>query len=231
VDDTEPDRTAETADRATETVLVAGAGERIGAAVARRFARAGRDVALLARSPGFVEKLAAELSEDTRTAAVTADVTDWEAVAAAVERVRERLAPVGCLVCNASAGGGHPFESADAASLERILRTRVVGSFHLVRAVAPDLRPDGTVLFSGTTYATAPTPEQVEWGAGAAGARGLARSLDAGLDGVDVRYVAIGRAVRPPESSFPGALAAGAVADRYLELHEADDPPVDPRIE
>lgn len=84
--------------------------------------------------------------------------------------------------------------------------------------------------FSGTTYATQPAPEQVEWGAGAPAARGLTRTLDAS-ESSDVCYVRIGSAARPPESAFPGALGADRVADRHLDFAGADEVPRDVLLE
>jgi len=46
------------------TLLVAGAGPRLGASVARRFAREGWDVGLMARSDEFVAPLADELCRE-----------------------------------------------------------------------------------------------------------------------------------------------------------------------
>lgn len=217
----------------TGTLLVAGVGETVGAATAGRFAREGWDVSLLARSGEVTDSLAAELREAHGVDALSlrADVTEPEAVERAIDRTRTELGPVACLVCNATAGGGHPFEDADADTFRRIFEVRTLGSFHLVRAAATDLREtDGTVLFSGTTYATQPAPEQVEWGAGAPAAQGLARTLDAS-EPFDVCYVRIGSAVRPTESEFPGAIGADEVAERYLELVRSDEPPRDLLLE
>lgn len=210
------------------TLLLAGVGERIGESVTRRFHAAGWNVACIARSGDVTDSLADELD---RVLAVRADVTDEDAVSRAVDETREAFGPVDCLVCNASGGGGNPIDEADPATFERLWRVRALGSFLLVQACLDDLRPDGTVLFSGTTYATDPAPEQVEWGSAAPAARGLAETLDVALEGVHVAYVRIAAAVRPPDSDFPGAVGADAVAERYLELAESTDAVVtDPRI-
>jgi NAD(P)-dependent dehydrogenase (short-subunit alcohol dehydrogenase family) len=216
------------------TLLIAGAGPRLGSAVARRFAREGWNVALLARSGRVIDPLADELRNEhpVEALAVRADVTDPDSVDRAVSRVADELGRVGCLVANASAGGGSPIDAADPERFERVWRVRAFGSFLLVRACLSDLREtDGTVVISGTTYATDPVPEQVEWGSGAAAARGLARSLAASPNDVGVTYVRIGAAVRPPESDFPGAVGADEVAARYLDLVRTADPPVDLLVE
>lgn len=149
-----------------------------------------------------------------------------------MERVRGELGPVTCLVANASAGDGHPIDRAAPETFERVWRVRAFGTFLLVRACLSDLRgTGGTVVLSGTTYATDPAPEQVEWASGAAAPRGVARTLAASLDRVGVTYVRIGAAVRPPDSEFPGAVGADEVAERYVELAEAADPPADLLVE
>lgn len=216
------------------TLLVAGAGPRLGASVAHRFAREGWDVGLLARSDDFTTSLAEELGREHRveTLAVQGDVAEPESVDRAVARVGEELGPVACLVANASAGGGDPIDAAAPETFERVWRVRAFGSFLLVRSCLSDLRETGgTIILSGTTYATEPAPEQVEWASGAAAARGLARTLAESTDDVGVTYVRIGAAVRPPESEFPGAVGADEVAERYLELAESADPPPDLLVE
>jgi len=144
-------------------------------------------------------------------------VTDPESVDRAVARVRETLGPVACLVANASAGGGHPIDTADPETFEWVWRVRAFGSFLLVRSCLSDLRnTGGTVVLSGTTYATDPAPEQVEWASGAAAARGLARTLAESTDDVGVTYVRIGAAVRPPGREFPAGLCVPPPRPRYV---------------
>jgi NADP-dependent 3-hydroxy acid dehydrogenase YdfG len=199
----------------TRVAVVAGVGPTIGTAVARRFHADGFAVALLARSAEYVRTLADDLGDGA--VAVPTDVTDDAAVESALDRVREELGPVEVLVLNAAAGGGNPVDDASADRLRELFDVRVAGSMACVRAALPDLREtEGTVLFSGTTYAEPPVTEQVEWGAVAPAARGLAVSLDAALDDVSVTYVRIGSAVRP--DAGPTAIAASDVAAEYRRL-------------
>ena len=199
----------------TRVAVVAGVGPTIGTAVARRFHDDGFAVALLARSAEYVRTLADDLGDGA--VAVPTDVTDDAAVESALDRVREELGPVEVLVLNAAAGGGNPVDDANADRLRELFDVRVAGSMACVRAALPDLREtEGAVLFSGTTYAEPPVTEQVEWGAVAPAARGLAVSLDAALDAVSVTYVRIGSAVRPDAGLT--AIAASDVAAEYRRL-------------
>lgn len=204
------------------TAIVAGVGPTIGESVARQFHEAGMDVGLFARSGEFVDELAADLGDGAL--AVPTDVTDELAVESSIDRVREAFGPVSTLVLNATGGGGRPVDEADPQRLREIFDVRVAGSLACVRAALPDLRETGgTVIFSGTTYADPPVSEQIEWGAVGPAAHGLSTSLDEALPGVQVTYVRIGSGVRPSGEAGPTTLDADTVAERYLQLVEADE--------
>ena len=203
----------------SETAIVAGVGQTIGESVARRLHRAGYDVGLFARSGSFIEQLAADLGDGAL--AVPTDITDTEAVQQGVEAVRAAFGPVSVLVLNATGGGGRPVEQATVDRLESIFAVRVAGSLACVQAVREDLQETGgTVIFSGTTFADGGVTGQVEWGAVAPAAEGLATSLAAALERVQVTYVRIGSSVAPADAAAEGALSADQIADTYLDLIE-----------
>ena len=76
-------------------MAIVGAGSGLGAAVARRFGSEGFSVALIARSQGRVDALAAELAEDGITArGFSADVRDLPALTATLESAATALGPI-----------------------------------------------------------------------------------------------------------------------------------------
>jgi NAD(P)-dependent dehydrogenase (short-subunit alcohol dehydrogenase family) len=82
--------------------LVTGASRGIGAAIARRFAELGADVALAARSAEAIEALAKELAETgVRAVPIQADLTDRDSLAALMARVGEEFGGLDILVNNA----------------------------------------------------------------------------------------------------------------------------------
>ena len=174
--------------------VIAGVGETLGAALARAFAPE-RPVALLARSTDVVDPLAADLRDDGHDAlAVTADVTDRDAVGDAATAVRDRFGRPGVVVHNASTPGSGSVDDCTPEDFEATWQVRAKGGFHLAKAFADDLRDTGgTLLFAGTNYATEPSGTLVDWDAAAAATRGLAQSLARDLepDGVHVTYVAL----------------------------------------
>jgi 2-hydroxycyclohexanecarboxyl-CoA dehydrogenase len=84
------------------TVLVTGGANGIGAAIARRLAEEGCSVGILDTDIGAGEGLASEIEErDRRAKLYDADITDYAAVARAVESFETSFGPVSFLVNNA----------------------------------------------------------------------------------------------------------------------------------
>lgn len=209
------------------TVVIAGTGRLLGAAVAREFASAGWSVGLFARSLEFTESLAADLrSEGTEALAVSVDVTEPAAVAAGFETVRDELGDVEVVIHNAGTGSGGGIDDADPSSFERVWRVRAYGGYLCVRAALPDLRAtNGTVIFSGTSYATEGMGQMIDWASGAAATRGLSRSLadDLADDGVQVTYAGIGASIATEGDTRGGnAVWDYEVAETFRELAERD---------
>jgi NAD(P)-dependent dehydrogenase (short-subunit alcohol dehydrogenase family) len=209
------------------TVVVAGVGPTLGAALARAFADAGERVVVLARSTDRIESLAADLRADGGEAvAVGADVTDPDAVAAAFDAARTAFGSVDALVHNASGGAGGAVADCSPEAFERIWRTRAYGGFLCAREALPDL---DAALFAGTSYGLDGS-RLAGWSSAAFATRGLARSL--AETGVDAAYVGIGAALAPPDArTSAGRLDAAAVAREFVRLADADDPPAEVRIE
>ncbi|GAA4424149.1 3-ketoacyl-ACP reductase [Georgenia halophila] len=127
------------------TALVTGASRGIGQALAVGLARAGLDVGLVARDGYRLEQVAEEVRGlGRRAVAATADVTDQEAVAAAVDAVEHDLGSVDLLVNNAGRIDAEvPLWDADPDEWWSVVETNVRGPFLFARAVVPGMLERG----------------------------------------------------------------------------------------
>ena len=83
-------------------IVVTGGSQEIGEALARRYALEGAAVAILNRDPATGGAVADSIVADGgRAVAIACDVSDVDALPAAVEAVRDALGPVDVLVNNA----------------------------------------------------------------------------------------------------------------------------------
>jgi NADP-dependent 3-hydroxy acid dehydrogenase YdfG len=120
--------------------LVTGASSGIGAATARALAGEGAAVALVARRRDRLEELAAGIRADGGTAlVVTADITDRQQAADAVESVITDLGRLDTVVNNAGLMHVGPAAEASLDDWDAMLEINVRGLLHLTRAALPHL--------------------------------------------------------------------------------------------
>jgi len=174
--------------RMPPVLLVLGAGPGLGLAVARRFEAEGFRPVLAARSPDKLAALAAELS-DAGTVAV--DLTDADAVTAAVTSVGESEGRIDVLHFNPSA-----FRMADPLhlSVDQLfadLRLGVAALLPAVQAARPFMSAGARVLATGSAAADTPWHEAASLGVQKAALRNLVISLDATLAPDGIRAVAV----------------------------------------
>ena len=120
------------------TALITGASTGIGATYAKRLARRGHDLILVARSQANLDKLAGELARDTgvNLRVLAADLTD-EADLRRVEAVLHDDPDISLLVNNAGSATLGPLTGADIGSLSREIQLNIVAPTRLSHAVLP----------------------------------------------------------------------------------------------
>lgn len=130
--------------------VVIGIGPGNGAAIARRFAREGFQLALVSRSTTLSAPLATELGH---ARAYACDATDPDAVTRTLTTIANDFGPVDVLVYNAGSGTWGDIESVSAADLEAAWKLNVLGAFAAIRAVLPAMRTrgSGSIIFIGAT--------------------------------------------------------------------------------
>lgn len=210
--------------------FVAGTGPGLGAALARRFAREGCAVALMARSEGYLKELASELVDlGVRAHPVTGDVTDPGQVARAFDAARDALGPVDLLVSHASAAAWKGLQALSAEEFERAWRVTVMGAFLCAKEAVPDMIENGagTILFTSATSAVRGRKGAAAFSSAKFGLRGLAQSMATELwpNGIHVAHVVIDGMIDTPavrREHAPGPdeplLKPDEIADAYWHL-------------
>jgi len=113
--------------------LVTGGGRGIGRAVATAMSAAGVRVTLLGRDRAALDRA---LAEGVGAGAVTADVTDGEAVTAALAQAQDQRGPIDLLIANAGAAVSAPLARSDDAVFRRMLDVNLMGVVHPSRLLA-----------------------------------------------------------------------------------------------
>lgn len=179
---------------AGRTALVTGGSRGIGAAIARRLADEGADIALTyARSAVKAQRLASEIEASGRRAvAVEADNVDAAAVEAAVERAVATLGRLDILVNNAGIWTAGPLDSLTFHDFDEIMAVNVRAAFVASRAAARHMDDGGRIISIGSNLAERiPGPEMSLYAASKAALVGLTKGLarDLGPRGITVNVV------------------------------------------
>jgi len=137
-----------------KAALVTGAGKGIGRGIALTFAKAGADVALVARTKDDLDAVAEQICALGRTAVpISADVTEIEALCDVVEQAVGGLGGLDILVNNA--GGVEQlgtYMNMTVSILENAFRFNVSAPFELGRHAVPHMlaRGGGTIVNIGS---------------------------------------------------------------------------------
>jgi 2-deoxy-D-gluconate 3-dehydrogenase len=160
--------------------LVTGASRGIGREIALAYARAGADVAVLARNAELLEVVAGEVRALGRRAVIaTADVLDADATRAATAEAIEALGGLDILVNNA---GGNSF-STPVASMrmsgwEKTMRLNLDSIVHVTQVSLPALGEGGGAIINVSSVAgLRGAPTMAHYGAAKAALISLTQSL------------------------------------------------------
>jgi len=194
--------------------VVVGAGPGIGAAVARRFARAGLSVGLIARSETTVKAVADGIPGDVL--ALTADSTDEVGLRAALDRVVDEYGVPEVVVYNAALI--QPDAVGDLTARQHLdaWAVNVVGAITTAAHVVPAMAERGSGSFIITGGMPESKPDYASLSLGKAGVRTLVTLLDQqyGASGVHAASVTVGGGVAPGTAYDPDD-----IAEHYWQLH------------
>jgi NAD(P)-dependent dehydrogenase (short-subunit alcohol dehydrogenase family) len=160
--------------------LLVGAGDAIGAAVARRFAAGGYSVCVARRDAGKSRSLVEEITASGGVArAVGTDVRSEEAVQALFAEVEAELGPVEVCLFNAGANAKSALVGTSAKLFFRVWELACYGGFLTGREAARYMVPRGrgTILFTGATASVRGGSGFAAFAAAKFGLRAVAQSM------------------------------------------------------
>ena len=202
-------------------VLITGASQGIGAAIARVFAREVRGVrlALVARSEKNLRAVARACTGCLagRGAAVDVfpcDVSDADAVAALAAAVTQRFGAVDVLVNNAGKFEATSFAEMDVAQFDRLIGANLRSVFLVSKAFVPGMvrRGRGDIFNMSSIAGLAAYPGGAGYCAAKFGVTGLSKVLRAELKTKGVRVCC----VYPGATWTPSWSASGIAAERIM---------------
>ena len=146
-----------------EVVIITGASAGVGRAVARRFAKDGARIALIARGRDKLESTAREVEELGGEALVLpCDVADHEAVDAAAEEAEDRFGPIDIWINVAFAGVMARFIDITPEDYKRATEVTYLGQTNGARAALKRMLPRdrGHIVLTGSALAYRGIPLQ-----------------------------------------------------------------------
>jgi NAD(P)-dependent dehydrogenase (short-subunit alcohol dehydrogenase family) len=215
--------------------LVAGVGEGLGGAIARRFARGGHPTALVARSAERLARIAADIrAAGGRAVPCPADLRDEAAVGKLFDEVETTLGPIEVAVFNTGANYRASILETPADMFEKVWRLGCYAGFLVGREAARHMLPRGrgTILFTGATASVRGSAHFAAFAAAKGGARQVAQAMarELGPQGIHVASIIIDGMIDSPRvrerfadriGALPpdGMLRPDDIAEAYWQLH------------
>jgi short-subunit dehydrogenase len=202
-------------------ILITGASQGIGAAIAKALAREVRGcrLALVARNEKNLRSVARACEKLGASAEVfPCDVADAAAVAAMAGAVRKKSGIVDVLINNAGKFFGAPFLETPVEKFDEMFAANLRSAFLVSRALAPAMvkRGRGDIFLIGSVASFKALPGMAAYGAAKHGVLGLARVMREELKAKGVRVTA----VLPGATWSPSWAGRGVPAERLMPAED-----------
>ncbi|WP_315742018.1 SDR family NAD(P)-dependent oxidoreductase [Bradyrhizobium sp. SZCCHNR1075] len=127
-----------------KVAIVTGGNGGIGLGMARGLADAGADIAIVGRNQAKSDAVAADMmARGVRAVAVTADVTDKDAVTAMIARVGDAFGRIDILINNAGINIRKPPQALELDEWSEVIETNLTSAFLCSKAAYPALKAAG----------------------------------------------------------------------------------------
>ncbi|GAP36579.1 SDR family oxidoreductase [Piscinibacter sakaiensis] len=217
-------------------ILVVGAGDATGGAIARRFAREGYVACVTRRQADKLQPLVDAIRADGGEAhGFGSDARSEEEMVALVAGIERDIAPIEVAVFNVGANVRFPVTETSARVYRKVWEMACFGGFLMGREVAKAMLPRGrgTLLFTGATASLRGRDGFAAFAGAKHALRALAQSMarELGPQGIHVAHPVIDGAIDTEfiRSQFPeryatrvdgGILDPAHIADAYWMLHQ-----------
>jgi NAD(P)-dependent dehydrogenase (short-subunit alcohol dehydrogenase family) len=220
---------------AKKAILVVGAGDATGSAVARRFAREGYIACVSRRSADKLEPLVAQIRADGGEAhGFGSDARKEEDMVALVEQIERDIAPIEVAVFNIGANVRFGITETTARVYFKVWEMACFGGFLMGREVTKAMLPRGrgTIIFTGATASLRGREGFAAFAGAKHALRALAQSMARELwpKGIHVAHPIIDGAIDTEfiRSNFPeryalkeqqGIVNPDSIAQAYWQIH------------
>jgi short-subunit dehydrogenase len=204
--------------------VIVGMGEGNGMSIARRFAREGFTIAMLARNEQKLKGYQTTLQAEGITSHYfLSDAGDEASLTTAFTSIQNQLGMPEVLIYNTAVPRMENILQTTYDTLVNDFRANVAGAIVCVQSVLPAMqqRQQGTILLTGGGFSLYPQPDFVSLSIGKAGIRVLANTLHAALKGspIKVGTVTICGTVNGDDPKYTSDL----IAEEYWKLHSAEN--------
>ncbi len=224
------------AGKGKRAVLVVGAGDATGGAIARRFAREGYVAVCTRRELPALESLLAQIRADGGEAhGFGSDARVEEEVVKLFETIERDIAPLEAVVFNIGANVNFPIRETTTRVYRKVWEMAALGGFLAGREAARVMVPRGrgTIIFTGATASIRGREGFAAFAGAKFALRALAQSMarELGPQGIHVAHTIIDGAIDTEwiAKNFPqrhalkdqdGILNPNHIADAYWMLHQ-----------
>lgn len=215
--------------------LVVGAGDGLGGALARRFAREGFHAAVVRRSGDKLAPLVDEIvAAGGKATAYGVDARREDEMIALLDTIERDLGPVDVAIHNIGANVMFPIRDTSVRKFTKVWEMGCLSGFLLGREAARCMgtRGRGTILFTGATASMRGRAGLAAFAGAKHALRALAQSMarELGPEGIHVGHVVVDGPIDMPwiRENFPdlvaqrpadGLLRPDDIAESYLALH------------
>lgn len=220
-------------------VLIVGAGDYIGASIAKRFAREGYYLCLGRRNAEKLEPLVNEIqSLGGQAKGFSLDARDEEQVTEVFSQIEKNIGPIELMIFNVGANVRHNITETSSRVFRKVWEMACYGGFLTGREAAKYMleRKRGSIFFTGATASVKGNAGFAAFASAKSGLRALAQSMarelgpqhihvahlviDAGVDTEWVQQIMKDRGIDTDALPEDSLMRPESVANTYWQLHQ-----------